>query len=373
MSDDNPKDTQDELQDQPQVASAQEQPERIEAPDQVEDGNSNTHDNSKGPEAQVEDVSRVAEDDNKPTEASLDQARRFLRDSIVRTETAERKTAFLKNKGFKEPEIQQLIDEVDFGFDSPITPDSRPSEPAPIITYPEFLTKPTKPGPLATPSSVLNILAGSAGVWTALYGAARYIVNPMAQSLSDSRQDYYSHVNENLSTFVEKLEGIVSEVPYKNGKPIRSVGDAYCDDDDDDDDDLASTASDPTELFHRDFGTQTDPPPSLLAPLSKEKESEKPIDIQSRRLGSLRTHLQDLEKTYIKRAENIEDLNAILREIREDVDKLAYPQMDFTSTYAGYGGRSSNSDDEVQKTKDAIRSVKGMFLSSRSFPAVSAR
>lgn len=371
MSDDNPKDTQDDLQDQPpQVAAAQEQPESTEAPEQVEDANIDTHDDEpRGPEVHVEDVSRVAEDDDKPTEASLDQARRFLRDSIVRTETAERKTAFLKNKGFKEPEIQQLIDEVDFGFDSPITPDSRPGEPAPIITYPEFLTKPTKPAPLATPSSVLNILAGSAGVWTALYGAARYIVNPMAQSLSDSRQDYYSHVNDNLGTFVEKLEGIVSEVPYKNGKPIKTVGDEYRDDDDD----LASTASDPTELFHRDFGTQTDPPPSLLAPLSKEKESEKPIDVQARRLGSLRTHLQDLEKTYIKRAENIEDLNAILREIREDVDKLAYPQMDFTSTYAGYGGRSSNADDEVQKTKDAIRSVKGMFLSSRSFPAVSAR
>ncbi|KXJ89649.1 hypothetical protein Micbo1qcDRAFT_189364 [Microdochium bolleyi] len=309
-------------------------------------------------EAQVEE----------PTEASLDQARRFLRDAIVRTETAERKTAFLKNKGFKEEEIQQLIEEADSGFEGPISADSQPSEPAPIITYPEFLTKSAKPPPLATPSSVLNILAVSGGVWTALYGAARYIVNPMTQNLSDSRQDYYNHVNEHLSTFVEKLEGVVSEVPYKNGKLIKPVNDEYHDDDD-----VASTASDPTELFHRDFGTQTDPPTSLLAPLDSEKKSEKPIDVQARRLASLRAQLEDLTKTYTQRAENTEDLNAILREIREDVDKLAYPQMDYGSSYAGFSGRSSNPDDEVQKTKDAIRSVKGMFLSSRSFPAVSAR
>ncbi|KAJ1324994.1 peroxin-14 [Microdochium nivale] len=323
---------------------------------------------SDSAEAQVEEVSRVAEDNNKPTEASLDQARRFLRDAIVRTETAERKTAFLKNKGFKEAEIQQLIEEVDSGFEGPISADSPPGEPAPIITYPEFLTKTVKPPPLATPSSVLNILAVSAGVWTALYGAARYIVNPMAQNLSDSRQDYYDHVNEHLSTFVEKLEGVVSEVPYKNGKLIKPAGDEYHDDDD-----LASTASDPTEMFHRDFGTQTDPPPSLLAPLDTAKMSAKPVDVQARRLASLRSQLEDLTKTYTQRAENVEDLNAILREIREDVDKLAYPQMDYGSTYAGYSGRSSNPDDEIQKTKDAIRSVKGMFLSSRSFPAVSAR
>ncbi|KAH7021099.1 uncharacterized protein B0I36DRAFT_367543 [Microdochium trichocladiopsis] len=359
MSDDNSKAAKDEPRDEPQDEKQDKKQDKKQDEPQ---------ERSEGAEAHVQEVSRIAEDDNKPSEASLDQARRFLRDSIVRTESAERKTAFLRNKGFKEAEIQQLIDEVDSGFDSPIPPESTPAEPAPIITYPEFLTKTTKPPPLATPSSVLNILAVSGGVWTALYGAARYIVNPMAQNLSDSRQDYYNHVNNHLGSFVEKLEGIVSEVPYKNGKLIKPAGEEYHDDDD-----LASTASDPTELFHRDFGTQTDPPPSLLTPLESDKASEKPIDAQARRLASLRSQLEDLTKTYTQRAENTEDLNAILREIREDVDKLTYPQMDFNSTYGGYAGRSANPDDEVQKTKDAIRSVKGMFLSSRSFPAVGAR
>jgi hypothetical protein len=56
------------------------------------------------------------------------------------------------------------------------------------------------------------------------------------------------------------------------------------------------------------------------------------------------------------------------------MDKLAYPPIQDFSTYGALGyGRSAEPDDEFKRTKDAIRSVKGLLLSARSFPAVTTR
>ncbi|KAL7624492.1 hypothetical protein AAE478_006057 [Parahypoxylon ruwenzoriense] len=252
----------------------------------------------------------------------------------------------------------------------PITSSSPISNPPPIITYPEFLTTPHKPPPLITPSRLANILAVSGSIWALLYGTARFAVNPMIDTLNDARADYYTHVSEKLGGLVEKLEDVVSEVPYKNGKPLRSRQDeegVYSDNE--------STFSDPTELFHRDIGTQTSPlmlAEDAVSP-SRGAKSES-VDSQVRRLAALRASLRELNDMHIRRAENSADLNSLLRDIRDDVDKLgAPPMMDFSSIYGLGYGRSDDPDDEVKKTKDAIRGVKGMFLSARSFPTTTAR
>ncbi|XXG97552.1 hypothetical protein Hte_003857 [Hypoxylon texense] len=359
---------------------------------------------------QSESQSEVASDASNPqnadlTDKTLEKARKFLQDEKVKNSSVEKVTKFLESQGLDSTQIQKLLEEfeqdtqdatpsptteasssrrenleleqaaeVNTNKDvetTPPTASSSTSNSPPIITYPEFLTTSSRPPPLITPTRLANILAISGSIWTALYGVARYGVNPMVETLNDSRSDYYAHVNEKLGQLVEKLEDVVSEVPYKNGKPLKSKHDegAYEDDE--------STFSDPTELFHRDIGTQTSPmmlaadrPPSRNTP----NQGDKPVDAQVRRLAALRASVRELNEMHIRRAESSAETSAKLREIRDEVDKLGAPaMMDFSSSYGGLGyGRSSEPDDEVKKTKDAIRSVKGMFLSTRSFPAAAA-
>ena len=46
------------------------------------------------------------------------------------------------------------------------------------MTYPEFLTKPTRPPPLVTRDGIFNTLYAFAGLSTALYGVSKFIVAP---------------------------------------------------------------------------------------------------------------------------------------------------------------------------------------------------
>ncbi|KAH8677530.1 peroxisomal membrane anchor protein conserved region-domain-containing protein [Xylariales sp. PMI_506] len=318
---------------------------------------------------------------------TIEQARRFLSDETVQNSTREKKEEFLKSKGLGDEDIRALLDEQSSQIESstsdakPTAPEdskqvvvaaspSQPSAPPPssappIITYPEFLTHSPRSPPLVTPTGVLNLLAAAATTLTALYGAANYIVSPMVDNLTEARSDYYDHVNIKLSGLVERLEGVVSEVPYKNGSLLKS--EVNFEDD--------SSYDDPTELFHRDVGTQTSPQALSPPPLGFE---EKPIDSQSRCLAELTASLKDLTDTYTRQSENTADLNSALRGIRDEVDKLGYqPLSDYSTLYGGSGfgiSRSAtDSEDEIKKTKDAIRSVKGMFLSSRMFPAAATR
>ncbi|KAI1734877.1 peroxisomal membrane anchor protein conserved region-domain-containing protein [Xylaria scruposa] len=353
---------------------------------------------------------------SEPENITLDHARRFLDDESVKAAAPEEKRAFLKSKGLDDAQITQLLDESLQDNESAALPsaaesatlddaehktDAHPASseassisadisptaaeptpdssspvafpatdsPAPIITYPEFLTKPQRPPPLITPSRLANILAVSGGVWALLYGISGLVVRPMVDNLNEARSEYYEHVNGRLSQLVEKLEGVVSEVPYKNGKPLKSqLQDRAVDDNE-------SITSDPTELFHRDVGTQTSPPPSIIGTTpDASNSSEKPVDIQANRLSAISASLRELTLIHTQKAESNADLRSAIGEIRDQVDKLAYPPVQDFSTFGGLGyGQSTEPDDEFKKTKDAIRSVKGVFLSSRSFPAVATR
>ena len=382
-----------------------------------------------------------------PREASLEDARRFLSDENVQTASVEKKAEFLKSKGFSAEQIEALLGEgeQDGGpataapppaptQSEPEPPTASPGPPAPaaesspspspssssgrsddrsgnmapIVTYPEFLATSPRPPPLITPSRLLNILSVAGGAWTLLYGTARYAVGPSVAELNDARADYHAHVAEKLGDFVGRLEGAVSEVPYsrdKDGKTVFhnrtgsggghgrrrlsvSVSEGAYDDAD-------STVSDPTELFHRDVGTQTTPPPppppsSSLSPFqhgnsdgegadSDPAREKSAVERQESRLAALRASVQELNNIYAKRATDAADLGDSLRAVRDDVDNLilrpsSMPAFSSADLYTGQtkppGG---DGVDEFRRTKDAIRGVKGMFLSTRAFPAVAAR
>ncbi|KAI6085069.1 hypothetical protein F4821DRAFT_241483 [Hypoxylon rubiginosum] len=375
-------------------------------------------DDSEKPLTPSESHSEAASDASNPQDAdlteTLEKARKFLRDEKVKNSSVEKVTQFLEGQGLDKDQIHKLLleefkqdiqnaspppttdessskienaepekavevkEKKDTESNTSIAPSPTHDSP-PIITYPEFLTTSPRPPPLITPTRLANILAVSGSIWTALYGVSRCVVNPMAETLNDSRTEYYSHVAEKLEQLVERLEDAVSEVPYKNGKPLKSSlaaikheEGAYADDE--------STFSDPTELFHRDFGTQTSP---RLLPEDRPSSSSsrntsadnKPVDAQVRRVAALRASVRELSDMHVRRAERSAELNAKLREIRDEVDKLGTPAMlDFPASYSGLGyGRTSEPDDEVKKAKDAIRSIKGMFLSTRSFPTAVVR
>ncbi|KAK8039417.1 hypothetical protein PG993_007828 [Apiospora rasikravindrae] len=335
---------------------------------------------------------------------TLDQARRFLADASVQGQSRDKKAEFLKTKGLQNEDIEKLLSEEN-ETETPSASPSKPpeqepeavaekvtageptipqptpptsaasvtSEAPPIVTYPEFLTHSPRPPPLITPTRLLDIVAVSGTAWTLLYGAARLIVSPMVESQTEARSDYYTHVNEKVSHMVEKLEGLVSEVPYKNGKLLRQQSEAYTDADDD----KSSSYDDPTEMFHRDIGTQTSTPPASVTPSPGGSDStESTVDAQARRLARLSSAVKELSDMYTKRAEDTSNLHSGVCELREEVDKV-YRQPQWSESASIYGlprmGRTQQEDDEYKKTKDAIRSVKGVFLSSRMFPASTAR
>ncbi|KAI1366334.1 peroxisomal membrane anchor protein conserved region-domain-containing protein [Xylaria arbuscula] len=342
-----------------------------------------------------------AETAQEPEHATLEHARRFLDDESVKTASPEDKRKFLRSKGFEDSQIEKLLDastdedpslnpssaiepvattgDSEVATDLSSTVSSSPSDVSssetysasdnrpPIITYPEFLTKPQRPPPLITPSRLANIVAALGGVWALTYGLAGLVVKPMADNLHEARSEYYHHVSEKLGHLVEKLEGAVSEVPYKNGRPLRSQNQDRAMDDSE------SVTSDPTELFHRDIGTQTSPPPSLYE-TSTSKIEEKTVDSEVKKLTAISAALRELTLMHTQRAESIADLRTEIGQTRDLVDKLAYPPIQDFSTYGGLSyGQSAEADDEFKRTKDAIRSVKGLFLSSRSFPAAATR
>ncbi len=222
----------------------------------------------------------------------LEQARLFLEEASVRDAPRERKAAFLEKKGLQSHEIQRLLgpsssetasfarQDSDSSIPSspashssapPTSPsssstpppqsDSQPSRDIPpIITYPEFLLRPTKPPPLVTLERLTYALYTFASISAFTYGASKYLVQPMLQSLTSSRHDLASTALHNLERLNEKLQGNVTHIPAPSHSRL-SKSRVHDKDDNNDENasDIETVDSDPTELFHRDIGTQTSP------------------------------------------------------------------------------------------------------------------
>lgn len=363
----------------------------------------------------------------------LDQASRFLEDESIRDSPTDRKISFLESKGLNPDEIQQLLgvsrneeasssttsatteqgqetpqtssDRSDVTPSSPVTgdstsspisqprsstatsvnPSSAPRDVPPIITYPEFLAQPNKPPPLVTMRSLLYTLYGAAGLGASIYGASEYLVKPMLANLTTARHDLATSAQENLQKLNEKLEKNVSVIPaHLTARKPKSDEDA-----DESAEDSDSVTSDPTELFHRDIGTQTSDvaPSSLPSKENLEPLADAPITAVNNhmsRIESIQSQLKEVNDVEKDSSSLDDSLRTRLTELHHYLDGLIYAAPSYTAAGPAYGLYSAGStngsdgsasglrkaeDEAIAGFKAEIRGVKGALLSARNFPA----
>ncbi|OJJ01581.1 hypothetical protein ASPVEDRAFT_41177 [Aspergillus versicolor CBS 583.65] len=365
----------------------------------------------------------------------LEQASKFLQDDSIRDASTDRKIAFLESKGLTAPEIDNVLgvsrnpeasaiassgsaeekgttsssEASAEASETPVTPNQHSpasASPAPssgnsqvnsaarrdvppIITYPEFLLHQSKPPPLVTLQSVLYTLYGAAGLGATIYGASEYIVKPMLATLTDARLDLAGTTEDNLKKLNEKLEQNVSQLPpslLASKSTAPSISDT--------EDDVESITSDPTELFHRDIGTQTSQdltqPPSATADASSatDPESVDPtatITSHQKRLESIGSHLREVEDAQSQSSTLHDTTRSRISDLQRYLDGLLYSKNSYPYTATtGYGafstpGLDSGSaaatgvrkaeEDAISNFRADIRGVKGALLSARNFPS----
>ncbi|KAL6794525.1 peroxisomal membrane anchor protein conserved region domain-containing protein [Trichoderma sp. SZMC 28013] len=313
----------------------------------------------------------------------LEVARRFLDDDAVKTAPRDTKVDFLKSKGVEDEDIEHLLGGLEEAPSS--AKDSTPSDesnekalqvleksfapkpPAvpqpptsilaggdrpPVVTYPEFLTKPQRTPPLITTDGLLNTLYAFGGLSTLLYGASKFAVEPMVEKLTNARIDLHETTANRLDSIVAQLENTVSVVPsYKSSANTASE---------------ATESEDPSEMFHRDVGTQTSFPssPSSSSPKGKDEAQSK---VQAERLSKLAKSLKGLTDDFKKQSNESQDIKVLLDVFRDDLDNMTYGHH--AELFGNFDKRKKkDSEDEIRKVRDNIRRIKGVLLSARTFP-----
>ncbi|KAF2470569.1 uncharacterized protein BDR25DRAFT_303653 [Lindgomyces ingoldianus] len=327
-----------------------------------------------------------AKDEPQPeTTSLLDQASRFLEDPTIRNAPREKKVAFLQSKGVTKEDIAQLLGDqqedestVDLSSDgerawarTPLQPATQPPaqkpqsrDVPPIVTYPEFLTQSSKSPPLITTQRLLNTAYITGGLIATMYGLSKYIVAPMTQTLLESRHAFAAHAQDQIKELNTRLEDIVSIDPASKPKPKAT----------DPADDVSEADSDPTELFHRDYGTQTTPTLSRRPSVSTEPDSST-LTAHENRLKILTSHLRELEATRSNDSASSDSLRTRLSDLTTYLGEMSYQNQYFSGMGGLYGNNygmpkiKDGKDDQMETFKADIRAVKGVLLSARNFPA----
>ncbi|MCJ1447027.1 MAG: hypothetical protein MMC23_007535 [Stictis urceolatum] len=326
----------------------------------------------------------------------LEQAKEFLQHDEIRDAPTDRKISFLEGKGLSNDEIQQLLglsrnteatspsSSTDSKPEAKTTPPPPPptipstADPStsfnssdssssskdtpPVITYPEFLLHAQRPAPLVTRQRLLTTLYTTAAAATLIHATSTYLVQPMLASLTEARHALYSSTNSNLAQLNEKLSSTVSTIPPGAIHPHLQASD--------DAESVSSEASDPSEMFHRDAGVQTSPPDSLAGENGAEKEEGSAVEGHVEKLQRIKGHLREAEETSGKAADSHKDARSEVAELQGYLEDLRFgsARLGKWDQVAGQwvGGAK---DDEIGRVKAEIRSVKGVLLSARSFPA----
>ena len=362
----------------------------------------------------------------------LTQAAKFLEDESIRDSPTDRKVSFLESKGLNSDEINSLLgitrnaeasnitataaeskseeapstlsNDQSETTSSPSTigqsssntmsqprstattnmtsPASTSRDVPPIITYPEFLFEANKPPPLVTMQRVLYTIYGAAGLGASIYGASEYLVKPMLATLTNARHELANTAQENLQKLNEKLEQNVSVIPAHLTARKTSPTD------EDESNDTDSVTSDPTELFHRDVGTQTSLESSQASVAATEKNNQTPdaptqaVNKHMSRLESIQSQLKEVNDIDKDSSTLDDDMRSRLSDLHHYLDGLVYAAPSYSASTPSYGLYSTTSngvdsgsmgvkkaeDEAIASFKAEIRGVKGALLSARNFP-----
>jgi hypothetical protein len=240
----------------------------------------------------------------------------------------------------------------------------QPREIPPIVTYPEFLANTEKPPPLITTQRLLTTAYVTGGLMASIYGLSKFIIAPMTQNLAEKRRDFASHTQAQLSELNERLGKAVSVDPASK---IKVVADAA--------DDISEADSDPTELYHRDYGTQTTPTLSRRSSTASPSTDPHPtVTAHENRLKIIKSHIQEIETNRTTSSTSRDSLKTKVSDLSTYLSEMSY-QSQYHSNMGFYGGSYSlpgakdAKNDQIEVLKNDIRAVKGVFLSARNFPA----
>ncbi|MCJ1384621.1 hypothetical protein MMC17_007739 [Xylographa soralifera] len=340
-------------------------------------------------------TSTNSEGENENRKELLELASEWLKHEDIKDESADQKISFLQEKGLTEEETRELLgmslaadssEDMETKeasqSDTPYSPSSSRSAPRPpssqtsqsaksspgppIITYPEFLVHSHRPPPLITRSRVLSAVYISSVAAAAVYGTSKYLLNPMLDSLNVARHSFFETTSTSLETLNQKLESVVSTIPTSANKPKHGEFGVGIDHDIDD---LESDASDPTEMFHRDTGTQTSPPVSRSNSTASLTDSDPssiaPLSAQVAELKTLNTSLSSVLSSSTSVVDEDEATLFGTRDLREYLLEITYGRQ--SGSFHG-DGKKPSTDDEIGRVRAEIRGVKGVLLSAKSFP-----
>ncbi|KAF3008734.1 hypothetical protein E8E13_009872 [Curvularia kusanoi] len=349
---------------------------------------SSSADEQPKPENAAEDSTKPVADEPVEAEATekvssdtelLEQASRFLEDANIRDAPRERKAVFLQAKGVSPEDIETLLGKAIPEDASPDleaagarawsttpprpAPPPQPREIPPIVTYPEFLAQTETPPPLITTKRLATTAYAAGGLMATLYGLSKYIIAPMVHDLAEARHDFAEHTQEQLVELNKKLVTQVSVDPAAKVKKTTSeMGD-----------DVSEADSDPTELYHRDYGTQTTPNLSRRPSLA-ETDAHPTVTAHENRLNIITSHLNEIAANRTNNRVSYDSLQTKVSDLTSYLNDMSYQNQYYSSMGGAYGanfGIFSNADgkkDQIDVLKQDIRAVKGVFLSARNFP-----
>ncbi|THV88938.1 hypothetical protein D6D27_06859 [Aureobasidium pullulans] len=239
----------------------------------------------------------------------------------------------------------------------------------PIITYPEFLVQPQKPPPLVTVSRLINATYIAGALTASAYALSEYIIAPMAENLNDARHDLFEHTTDHVTEFNDKLSKLVSTVP-SSVKLLPQTPAEFADFDNE------SITSDPTELFHRDVGTQTSPSLSRRPSVASDIEVIRPDTVplkQTNRLEIMKSHISEILEASESNGASNQTLQESISETRHYLDGLYYTPPSYSwnadNSLNTSGTSKDKQPDAAVALKAEIRGVKGVLLSAKRFPS----
>ncbi|KAF2131030.1 DUF726-domain-containing protein [Dothidotthia symphoricarpi CBS 119687] len=344
------------------------------------------------PEQPVEDsatpvageLTSTESDEETSSPSLLEQASRFLDDPTIRDAPREKKVAFLQSKNVAPEDIESLLETATEVSTSPdleelgertwaVAPQNpaqapapipQPRELPPIVTYPEFLAQTEQPPPLITTKRLLTTAYVAGGLMSTIYGLSKFIIGPMAQNLAESRHDFATHTQDQLKEFNQKLGDLVSVDPASVSKTSASeMGD-----------DVSEADSDPTELYHRDYGTQTTPNLSRRPSHSSNPDPEPIVSAQEDRLKKISAHLREITANKTHDRVSAGSVRTKVSDLTSYLSEMSYQNQYYSSSNNFYGSSFSlpsgkdGKNDQIEVLKNDIRAVKGVFLSARNFP-----